>query len=75
MICNVSHIRIVLYFISIRHVILKKIVPNFFFFLKLFCSLVKNENTKKTWFLYVTSNKGFLEFSSAKTTKQNKEYV
>ena len=30
---------------------------------------------KKTWFLYGTSNKGFLKFSSAKTTKQNKEYV
>ena len=30
---------------------------------------------KKTWFLYVTNNKGFLEFSSAKATKQNKDYV
>ena len=28
---------------------------------------------KKTWFLYVTSNKSFLEFSTSKTTKQNKE--
>ena len=61
----------VLYFISILHVIPKKNVWNFCF-LNLFCSLVRNE---KTWFLYVTSKKGFLEFSTAKTTKQNKEYV
>ena len=27
------------------------------------------------WFLYVTSNKGFLEFSTTKTAKQNTEYV
>ena len=45
-----------------------------FVFSKLFCSLVKNEY-KKIWFLHVTSNKGFLEFSSAKISKQNKEYM
>ena len=28
---------------------------------------------KKAWFPYVTSNKGFPQFSTAKTTKQNKE--
>ena len=28
-----------------------------------------------SWFLNVTSNKGFLEFSTTKTTKQNTEYV
>ena len=61
----VSYIKIILYFISILHVILKKSVRNFFF-LKLFCSLVN---------LFVTSSKDFLKFSSAKTTKQNKEYV
>ena len=44
----------------------------------LFCPLVRFSEKwkyKKTWFLYVTSNKGFLEFSVSKTTKQNKEYV
>ena len=41
-------------------------------FLDLFCSLVRNE---KTWVLHVASNKGFLEFSTAKTTKQNKVYM
>ena len=61
----VSSIKIVLYFISILHVILKKSVLNFCF-LKLFCSLVKNENTKRAGFY--TFNKGFLKFSSAKTT-------
>ena len=30
---------------------------------------------KKIWFLYVTSNKGFFQFSTAKTTKQNKKCV
>ena len=40
----VSYIKIVLYFISILHVILKKSVRNFCFW-TFFCSLVKNENT------------------------------
>ena len=48
------------------------------FSLLLFCSfLLFNEKWKykRTWFLYVTSNKGFPEgFSTVKTTKQNKEY-
>ena len=37
-----------------------------FCFLKLFCSSVKNENTKKNWFLYITSNKSFLEIPQLK---------
>ena len=48
--------------ISVLHAILKKSVGNFSF-LELFCSLVR-----KTWFLYVTSTQGFLEFST-KTIK------
>ena len=63
--------KIVLYFISLLHVILKKSLRNFCF-LNLFYSLVRNE---KIWFLYVASSKGFLKFSTAKTFKQNKEYV
>ena len=43
--CNYIIPKIILYFISGLHVILKKNVLNFFF-LKLFCSLGKNENTK-----------------------------
>ena len=66
---NVLGIKIVLCFISILHVILKKSVQNFCF-LKLFCSLIKNENTKRPGFY--TSNKDCLRFSSTKTTKQKK---
>ena len=43
-----------------------------FCFCDLFCFLVRNENTN---FLYDTNNKGFPDFSTAETTKQNKEYV
>ena len=68
--------KIVLHFISVVHVILKKSAQNFsFFFFSFFCFLVRNENIKKIWCLDVTSKKGFLEFSTAKTTKQYKEYV
>ena len=44
-------------------------------FLFSFFALQLEITIKQTWFLYVTSNKVFLEFSAAKTTKQNKEYV
>ena len=41
-----------------------------FVFLKLFWPLVKNENIERLGFYtYVTSNKGFPEFSSAKIPK------
>ena len=46
-----------------------------FSFLSLFCSLVRNENIKRPGFYTFTNNKRFFEFSTAKTTKQNKEYV
>ena len=49
-----------------------------FYYYFLFCPLVRFSEKwkyKKTSFLHVTSNKGFLEFSVSKTTKQNKEYV
>ena len=59
----VSYIKIVLYFISILHSILKKSVCNFCFF-KLFCSLVRNENIKRPGFYTLKarmkSNKDFL---------------
>ena len=47
----------------------EKCVEFFFYYFLLFSYKLKY---KKTWFLYITSNKGFLEFSAAKTTKQNK---
>ena len=48
------------------HAILKKSVWIFFFFLLfLFCSLIRTKY-KKTWFLYVISDKGFIELSAAK---------
>ena len=50
----------------------EKCVEFILFSFLLFSQLLKY---KKTWFLYVTSNKGFLEFSTAKTAKQNKELV
>ena len=49
MICICIVLKIVLYFISILHVILKESVWNFCF-LKLVCSLVKNENSKRPGF-------------------------
>ena len=42
----ILHIKIVLYFISVLHAILKKSMWNFFF-LKVFLSLVRNENNTK----------------------------
>ena len=73
---HVSYIKIVLFFISLFHVILKESVWNFSFLLFfLFLLFSSKWKYKKTWFLYVTSSKGFLEFSTAKTTKRNEEYA
>ena len=47
----------------------EKCVAFFFYYFLPFSYKLKY---KKTWFLYITSNKGFLEFSTAKTTKKNK---
>ena len=74
-----SYIKNILYFISILHVILKKSGWSFyflqFFFFFFFLVFIDEWKYKKTWFLYVTSNTGFLEFSIAKTFNQNKEYM
>ena len=54
----------------------EKWVEFFFFIIFFFFALFSEKwKYKKTWFLYVTSNKGFLEFSTIKITKQNKKYV
>ena len=45
-----------------------------FVFLKLFWSSVRNENTCNKY-CKITSNKDFLNFSTAKITKQNKDYT
>ena len=57
------------------HDILKKNLRNFWFFLKLFCSIVKNENTKRPGFYTLLVTRVFSNLSSTKITKQNKEYV
>ena len=59
------YIKIVLYFISVLHVILKKSVQNFCF-LKLFCSLVKNENTKRPAFYTLLVTRVFSNFPQLK---------
>ena len=57
----VSYIKIVLYFISIFYVILKKSVQNFCLS-KLFCFLVKNENTKRPGFYTLLVTRVFSNF-------------
>ena len=59
---------IILHFYTSCHIKEKCEIFAFWIF---FFSLVTNENT---WFLYVASNKVFLEFSTTKT-KLNKEYL
>ena len=66
-ICIVHENCIILHFYTLC--ILKKNVWNFCFF-ETFLFL-----NKKTWFLYITSNKGFLKFSSAKIAKKKKKYL
>ena len=68
-ICIVHKNCVILHFYTSCHI--KEKCVKFLLF-ESFLILVTNETT---WFLYVTSNKGFLQFSTAKTTKQNKEYV
>ena len=60
---------IILHFYTSCHI--KEKCAQFLFFLKLFCSLVKNENTKRPGF-YILLVTRFFKFSSAKTNKQNK---
>ena len=70
-ICIVHKNCVILHFYTSCHIKAKCVE---FCLLKLFCSLFRNKNIK-IWFLYVTSNKGLLEFYTVKTTKQHKEYV
>ena len=72
----VLYIKIVLYFISILHVISRKSARNFSFLIfSSFWPFSYKWKYKKTWFLCVTSSKGFLKFFTAKTTTQGKEYM
>ena len=57
--------KIILYFISILHVILKKSVRNFSFF-KLFCSVVRNENIKRPGFYMLQVARNFSNFPQLK---------
>ena len=70
-ICIVHNNCIILHFYTSRH-IKEKYVEFFFFSFWLFSWEWKHENT---WFLYITSNRGFRKFYTDKITKQNKEYV
>ena len=54
--------KIVLYFISILHVILKKRILKKFCFLNFFCSLVKNESTKRPGFYTLLVTRVFSNF-------------
>ena len=71
MICICIRHKIVLYFIFILHVILKKSVRNFRF-LKLFCSLVKTENTKRPGFYMLLLRRVFLNFPQLKQLNKMK---
>ena len=62
----------VLYFISIPHVILKKSVRNFCF-LKFFCSLIKNGNTKRPGFYMLLVTRVFLNFPQLKQLNKMKD--
>ena len=53
------------YFISILHVLLKKSVWNFYV-LKLFCSLVRNENIKRPGFYTLQVTRVFSNFPQLK---------
>ena len=66
----ISHMKIVLYFISVLHAILKKTVWNFCF-LKVFFSLVRNENNIKRPGFY-TLQATFVSNFPLKQLKQNK---
>ena len=61
----VSYIKIVLYLISALHVILKKSVWSFYF-LKLFCSLVRSETIKRPGFYTLQVKRIFLSFPHLK---------
>ena len=52
------------------------VISLFYYFFSCFIlALSLKMKYEKTWFIYVTSNKDFLKFSAAKTTKQNKQYI
>ena len=57
---------ITLHLYSSCHIKEKRAEFFFFIYFFFFCFLVRNENIKKIWCLYVRSKKGFLEFSTAK---------
>ena len=65
-ICVVIKTCIILHFYISCHV-KEKCVEFFFFIIFFFFALSLEIKTWKTWFLYTTKNKGFLEFSTAKT--------
>ena len=71
-ICIICKNCIILHFYTLSHIKEKWVE---FLFFKTFLPFSYKWKYKENWFLYVTSNKGFLEFSLAKTTKKNEKYV
>ena len=69
--CIINKNCIILYFYTLC--LIKEKCVEFFLFSLLLCSQLSKY--KQTWLQYVTSNKGFLDLSTGKTTKQKKEYV
>ena len=68
---DVLYIRIVLYFISIYHIILNKCVWNFCF-LELFCSSIRNENIKRPGFYTLQVTRVFSNFPQLKQLNKTK---
>ena len=62
---------IILHFFTSCHI--KKSVRKLF--LKPFCSLVKNENTKRPGYYTLLVTRVFLNFPQLKQLKQNEEYM
>ena len=59
-----------LYFMSYRRRMCRIVLFNYFF---LFCSLLRNEKINRPGFYMLKVTRFFLEFSKAKTTKQDKK--
>ena len=68
--CIVNKIRIIRYFYTSCN-IKEKCMEFFFFIIFSFLLFSHKLNYKKTWFLDVTSNKGFIELSTSKKIEQN----
>ena len=68
--CIINKIRIILHIYTSCDI--KEKYMEFFYFIMFSFLLFRHKiKYKKTWFLDVTSNKGFIELSTSKTIEQN----